>query len=269
MTDNTSTPVSPSSPESPALHEIAVHVSDDRHQLGEAAGLRAAQLLRERLWQHGRARVCLAAAPSQSATLATLAAADGVDGLELSRVDFFHMDDYLGLGPDAPQGFGRWLLTNFFDRLGPSVRAGFRRIDVTESPDRAAADYARTMGTRPFDLLLCGLGVNAHLAFNDPGCDLADPESVRVIELAETSRRQQLDEGHFPTLEDVPTTAITVTIPRLLNADHVICSVPGAEKRRAVTDTLALDPTTDVPGTALKRHPDVHLYVDRDAAPRD
>lgn len=261
----TSAPAPTASPQ--GLHEIAVHVADDRRALGEAAGRQAAELLRERLWHSGRARVCLAAAPSQQATLATLAAADGIDGLELSRVDFFHMDDYIGLDTAAPQGFGSWLRTHFFDLLTPSAVAGFRRIDVTANPERAAANYARAMGQQPFDLLLCGLGVNAHLAFNDPGCDLDDPVPARVIRLAETSREQQVAEGHFATLDDVPTEAITVTIPRLLNATHVICSVPGAEKRRAVGDTLAFAPTSDIPGTALKRHPSVHLHVDRDSAP--
>lgn len=249
----------------PTLHSIALHELPDPDALGAAAAGRAADLLRARLADPGRARVCLAAAPSQQATLAHLAAAEDID---FSRVDFFHMDDYVGLAPDARQGFGNWLLGHFFALLPRHQAPVFHRIDVVAEPARAVGDYARALGDEPFDLLLCGLGVNAHLAFNDPGSAFDDPEPCRVITLAPESRTQQVAEGHFPTLDQVPVHAITVTIPRLLNAHHVVCSVPAAQKRDAVARTLALDPTPDVPGTALKLHPDVHLYVDADAAPR-
>jgi len=244
------------------LHPIHLHVHGTPEEMGAAAGARAAQLLREALAAKGSARVMLAAAPSQAHTLRTLAAAQDLD---LGAVTFFHMDDYVGLPLDAPQAFGNWLDANFFSLLpGPTT---FHRIPVDQAADDAAAGYARTMGTEPFDVLLCGLGVNAHLAFNDPPADLTDARAARVVELDVVSRRQQADEGHFPTVEDVPERAVTVTIPRLLHSAHVVCSVPGAEKRTAVSRTLALDPTPEVPGTALKLHPDVHLYVDAAAAP--
>lgn len=246
------------------LHPIHLHVHDTVEEMGSAAGDRAAQLIREALAAKGSARVMLAAAPSQAATLRTLAAAEDLD---FSAVTFFHMDDYIGLPLDAPQGFGNWLETNFLSLL--PTRPTFHRIPVDQAPAAAAEGYAATMGDAPFDVLLCGLGVNAHLAFNDPPANFTDPQATRVITLDQVSRRQQTDEGHFPTVDDVPEQAVTVTIPRLLDSAHVVCSVPGPEKRDAVTRTLALEPTPDVPGTALKTHPDVHLYVDADAAPRE
>lgn len=246
------------------LHPIHLHVHGTVEEMGAAAGSRAARLVREALSARGSARVMLAAAPSQAATLRVLAAAEDID---FAAVTFFHMDDYIGLSPDAPQGFGNWLERNFLSLL--PARPVFHRIPVDQAPADAAEEYAATMGEEPFDVLLCGLGVNAHLAFNDPPADFSDPRAARVIELDRVSRQQQADEGHFPTVDDVPERAVTVTIPRLLDSAHVVCSVPGSEKREAVTRTLELDPTPTVPGTALKTHPDVHLYVDRAAAPRE
>ncbi|MFC4555199.1 6-phosphogluconolactonase [Georgenia faecalis] len=243
-------------------YPLQVHAYRTKAELGRAAGAHAARHLREVIAQAGAARVMLAAAPSQDATLAALAEAEDID---FSRVTFFHMDDYVGLDPDAPQGFGNWLERNFISTL--AQRPTFHRLDAAAEPEAAAAAYADLMGTEPFDLLLCGLGVNGHLAFNDPGADLADPRAVRVVEMDEVSRRQQHDEGHFPTLSAVPLRAMTVTIPRLLASDLVICSVPGAPKRAAVAATLDREPTSEVPGTALKLHPDAHLYLDEEANP--
>lgn len=240
---------------------IALHEYPDARDLGRAAGAHAASVLREA--GSGRLRVMLAAAPSQLETLTALAHEDGVDW---SRVDFFHMDDYIGLAPDSPRGFANWLERHFLSLLGPHV--SFARMNVSLPADQASQAYGEVLGTAPFDLSLCGLGVNGHLAFNDPPADFHDPEPTRVVELAHASRKQQVDEGLFPRVDDVPTHAVTVTIPRLLNARVVICSVPGAEKRQAVRDTLDREPSPDYPGTALRSHPDAHLYVDAESGKR-
>lgn len=243
------------------LHPITVHRHADPTALGHAAGARAAELIAEAIGARGSARVMLAAAPSQSATLDRLARAD----LDFSRIAFFHMDDYVGLSADAPQGFGNWLQARFLSRLpGDPV---FHRIDTSLPAAESAAAYSTTMGDEPFDVTLCGLGVNGHLAFNDPPADFADPLPARPVSLDGTSRRQQVDEGHFPDVDAVPAHAITVTIPRLLATRHVICSVPGAQKRQAVIESLTRDPDPMFPGTALHTHPDAHLYVDADSAP--
>lgn len=237
---------------------IQLHTFPDAHELGRAAASHAASVLRDA--GSARLRVMLAAAPSQLETLTALAHEDGIDW---SRVDFFHMDDYIGLPADSPRGFANWLERHFLSLLRPDV--SFLRMNVSLSPERAADAYGEVLGTAPFDLTLCGLGVNGHLAFNDPPADFHDPEPTRVVELAHASRKQQVDEGLFPRVEEVPTHAVTVTIPRLLNARVVICSVPGAEKRTAVRDTLDREPGPDFPGTALQSHPDAHLYVDAES----
>ncbi|MFD7156203.1 6-phosphogluconolactonase [Kribbella sp. NPDC059898] len=229
-------------------HAPRVTTAPDRDALGRAAAAEAAVRLRKAIAETGQARVMLAAAPSQTATLTALAAEPDLDW---SKVVCFHMDEYVGLSPDAPQSFRNWLRRTFLDKV---PQATFHPLD----PD--ADSYP--MGAEPFDLVLFGLGVNGHLAFNDPPADFDDPHATKRVALDETSRRQQVDEGNFPTLADVPTHAVTVTIPRLLNAHTLIGSVPGAVKRQAVHDTLTQPIGPNHPGTALRTHPDVHLFLD-------
>ena len=243
-------------------YPIAVSVHPTREALSNAAGALAARHLREALEQRPRATVMLAAAPSQAATLSALATEPDV---EWSRVSAFHMDDYLGLDPEAPQGFGTWLERSFVSRV-PSMT--FHRMSVAGDPQVDAEAYAARLPEGPFDLVLLGLGVNGHLAFNDPPARFDDPQDTRVVELDDVSRQQQVDEGHFATIEDVPRRAITVTIPRLLRAQHVVASVPGTEKRDAVRATLTAPIGPDHPGTALRTHPDVALFLDEESAPR-
>lgn len=232
-------------------------------EAGLAAGTLAAQYLELALASGQRARVMLAAAPSQLHTLNTLSTSD----IDFSRIDFFHMDDYLGLDPEHPVGFGQWLITNFLSKLPPV--GSFTRMNMSLPAQQAATDYGKAMGDEPFDVTLCGLGVNAHLAFNDPPADFNTPDSAQVVDLSYESRKQQVDEGHFPDVNSVPAQAVTVTIPRLLNAHHIICSVPTAAKRAAVANTIANEPDPMIPGTALKLHPDAHLFVDEEAYPHD
>ncbi|WP_368497691.1 6-phosphogluconolactonase [Herbiconiux sp. A18JL235] len=239
----------------------SVQTHPNRAVLGERAAAEAAAILRERLAEPGTVRIMLAAAPSQEATLHALAEAGGIDW---GRVLAFHMDDYLGLPADAPQGFGNWLERHFVDKTPGLV---FERMRPEGDPETEARRYAVAMGDQPFDLVLLGLGVNGHLAFNDPPADLDDPRAVRVVELDTVSRQQQVDEGHFPDLDSVPPRALSVTIPRLLDSRVVIASVPGAQKRQAVIDSLEKPVGGEHPGTALRRHPRVHLHVDVESAP--
>lgn len=242
-------------------HDIAVTTLDDHASLGEAAARVAEMAILRALDATGHARVMLAAAPSQLPVLTALASSD----LDFSKVSFVHMDDYVGLEADAPQGFGNWLETHFLGAVSNHGR--FDRINTTIEPAAAAEAYHDVLGPDPFALTLCGLGTNAHIAFNDPGSSFTDPRRARYVHLATASRQQQVDEGHFGALDEVPEHAITVTIPRLLAADTIVCSVLGQAKRQAVIDTLTHAPTEDIPGTALKLHPDVHLFVDREAHP--
>lgn len=246
----------------PLTHTPRISACASRTEMGRKAGRHAAASLREALERTGTVRLMLAAAPSQEPTLRSLAQEPGIDW---GRVVCFHMDDYLQLAPEAPQGFGNWLRRTFFNELPDTT---FHGIDPAAPGEEEAARYSRILGETPFDLVLLGLGVNGHLAFNDPPADFSDPQPVRVVTLDAVSRQQQVDEGHFQRLQDVPRQAVTVTIPRLLNAREVIASVPGRPKRTAVADTLYKPVGEDHPGTALRLHPDVTLYLDAESDPR-
>ncbi|MGC5617353.1 6-phosphogluconolactonase [Georgenia sp. Z1491] len=237
------------------------------HTLAElgADGARIAARAIARAHGEGReATVLLAAAPSQVPVLDALVGAD----VHSRPVRYFHMDEYVGLPAAAPQAFGRWLEDTYLARLPQGSPYVFERIDASGAASAAASDYAARLPDGDFDLVLCGIGVNGHLAFNDPGADLEDPEPVRHIELAEASRTQQVDEGLFPELAAVPRHAITVTVPRMLAARTIVCSVLGAAKAEAMRAMLENAVTNEVPATALKNHPDVTVLADLEALSR-
>jgi glucosamine-6-phosphate deaminase len=241
---------------------IDVQVHPDRAAMGRAAAATVAEDLRRRLAGGGRARMIFAAAPSQAETLDALVAEPGIDW---GRVAAFHMDEYIGLAPDAPARFALWLRRNLFDRL---PFGAVHLIDPGDDPAAAAADYARTLAQAPIDIVCLGIGVNGHLAFNDPPvADLADPLDVKVVELDAVCRQQQVDDGCFPSFDDVPTHALTLTVPRLLRADRLVCVVPGAAKREAVYHALNDPIGAACPATALRRHSAVTLFLDPESNP--
>ncbi|MFC1411507.1 glucosamine-6-phosphate deaminase [Streptacidiphilus sp. N1-12] len=240
---------------------LAPQVHQDRGALGRAAAAAVAEAMRERLAGQARLRMVFAAAPSQREMLTALA---GQPGLDWSRVTAFHMDEYLGLAPDAPQRFGRWLRDALFDRV-PLGR--IRLIEPGPDPERTARDYAAELAAEPVDLVCLGIGENGHLAFNDPPvADFADPLDVKVVELDQPCRRQQVADGCFAALDQVPRRAITLTVPRLLAADRLFCVVPGARKREAVRQALLGPIGPHCPASALREHPDCLLFLDRDSA---
>ncbi|MEV5704959.1 6-phosphogluconolactonase [Actinoallomurus sp. NPDC052274] len=243
---------------SAATYEPVLRRFPDPEALGRAAARDIAAAITRRLETRPEVRMIFAAAPSQEATLRALAARPGVDW---TRVTAFHMDEYLGLDDAAPQRFGAWLRRTFFDRV--PLRA-VRLID----PDAPPEAYARSLSAAPIDITCLGIGVNGHLAFNDPPADLDDPASVKVVELDEVCRLQQVDDGCFAALAEVPRRAITLTVPALLSAEEVFCMVPGARKRDAVTAALRGPIGGHLPASALRTHPRCVVYVDEESAPR-
>jgi glucosamine-6-phosphate deaminase len=242
---------------------LNVQTFADRESMGRAAAADVADEIRARLATAPDAgvRMVFAAAPSQQEALDALVAEPGIDW---SKVTAFHMDDYVGLPAGAPERFGNWLREAIFDKL--PFRA-VHLIDPDKEPEQAAADYAKALQEAPIDIVCLGIGVNGHIAFNDPPvADLNDPKDVKVVELDDVCRTQQVDDGCFPTFDDVPTHAITLTVPRLLNADRLFCVVPGTAKATAVRRTLNDEIGTACPATALRTHEACTLYLDRDSA---
>ena len=242
---------------------LDVRIYDTRAALGEAAGADAAAVLRARLAEKSEINMIFAAAPSQNETLAALCAQNGIDW---SRVNAFHMDEYIGLAADAPQRFGTFLKNAIFDKL-PFRSVNY--IDCTgNDPESECARYGALLENRPIDIVLLGIGENGHIAFNDPPvADFNDKRLIKPVPLDEICRRQQVNDGCFARVEDVPKTALTLTIPTLFNADYLFCSVPASTKANAVYHTLTnTQIDTSCPATILRKHPHAVLYCDKDSA---
>ena len=236
-------------------------VLPDRVSMGAAASDHAAERLRSILASHGRARVIFAAAASQAEFLEAFAGAGGIDW---SRVDAFHLDEYVGLPRGDAVSFGQWLEEHIWSRVHPG------RIEKLDGgnpdPDAECARYGALIDDGGLDLALIGIGENGHLAFNDPhDADFDDPLTVKPVEIDEMSRRQQVRDGAFPSFELVPRLALTVTMSAILAARSISVVVPGPHKAAAVARTLDGPIETACPASALRRHPDAVLFVDEAA----
>lgn len=233
-----------------------------RRNMSKAAAHDIAAEIRTRLAVAPGVRMIFAAAPSQSEMIEALIAEPGIDW---RRVTAFHMDEYIGLSADAPQRFAVWLAERLFGRV---PFAAVHAILPDPEPRAAAERYAALLDEAPIDIVCLGIGVNGHIAFNDPPvADFADPLDVKIVELDDVCRQQQVDDDCFPDLAAVPERALTLTIPRLLRAEKLFCVVPGAHKRDAVSHTLHGPIHTDCPASVLRRHPDCILYLDAESDP--
>lgn len=240
---------------------LHVRVFDTRAAMGACAGQEAADSLRALLAQKETVNVMFAAAPSQNETLATLCAAPAIDW---TRVNAFHMDEYVGLDPEHPAGFRNFLKRAIFDRKP------FRSVNLLDGnaadPEKEAARYDRLLRENPLDMCLLGIGENGHIAFNDPSvADFSDPCFVKVVTLEDRCRMQQVNDGCFSSIELVPRCALSVTIPGLMQAGAMFCSVPAATKAEAVARTVRGTVSTACPATILRTHARAALYVDADA----
>jgi glucosamine-6-phosphate deaminase len=241
---------------------MRVEVHPSRAMMGIAATRVVAEAIRELLARDGRAAVIFASAPSQNEFLAGLRQEPRIDWPKLTA---FHLDEYVGVGADHPASFRRFLV----DRLFSHVKVGaFHGLDG-RAPDPAAecARYAALLREHPPGLAILGVGENGHLAFIDPPmCDFSEPLDVRVVELDEPCRRQQVSDGGFPRIEDVPRTALSLTVPFLLRVPRAVAIVPGPAKRTAITAALEGPVTTSCPASILRRHRDATLFLDEDSA---
>jgi glucosamine-6-phosphate deaminase len=245
-----------------AVDELAVSVYSTRHDSGLASAGEASAVIRAAIRNDGRAAVVFAAAPSQNEFLAQLRADSSIDWC---RVTAFHLDEYAGLPASHPASFRRFLRERLMDHV---PLAAFHEL-AGDAPDlEAEADrYQRLLAEQPPVLVALGIGENGHLAFIDPGeCDFHDTRDVRVVNLDEACRRQQVHDGAFQHLEDVPRRALSLTIPVLLRTPHAVVNVPGSAKRQAVRDALEgpIDPRC--PASILRRHAGAVLFLDRNSA---
>ncbi|HID61428.1 MAG TPA: glucosamine-6-phosphate deaminase [Anaerolineae bacterium] len=242
--------------------QLPVAIYKSNEELGQAAALDAREIINKAITEKGEANIILATGNSQ---LTFLHALRDLEGIEWSKVNVFHMDEYLGIDPNHRASFPRFLRQHFINAVNPR---SFHPIpSQPEDVEKVCREYEALLREYPADMVALGWGENGHLAFNDPPYALFDdPVWVKVVKLAEASRRQQVGEGHFDSLEEVPTQAITLTIPALLAAKAMLCIVPEARKAEAVRACLKEPISEERPGSILRRVDHARLYLDQDSA---
>jgi glucosamine-6-phosphate deaminase len=244
------------------VDRMTVFVHPDADALGRAAADTAAEVLCRAVDARGVAHAMFATGNSQLAFVDALV--HHTADVPWSDIVVFHMDEYVGAGPDHPAGFQRWIRERIVDHVRPREA---HYLDGLADPLTECARYGDLIEGHPLDLCCLGIGENGHLAFNDPPvADFDDPQLVKVVELEPACRQQQVNEGHFAALADVPTEAVTVTIPALLAAATVLAIVPEARKAAPVRLALTGPVTPACPASVLRTKPHVTLHLDRGSA---
>ena len=241
---------------------IQIDLQPTKIALGEAAAAAGAKAIRAAIAERGSANIVVATGMSQFELLAALVAEPAIDW---SRVTAFHLDEYIGMAETHPASFRRYLKERFVAHL-PNLRTfHFVRGDAVDI-DAEIGRLSALIAAHPIDVAFAGIGENGHLAFNDPPADFAAAEGYKRVELDERCRRQQFGEGWFPTLDDVPRQAISMTVQQIMLSALVILAVPDARKAEAVRATLEGGVTNLCPASILQRHPNCRLFLDPPAA---
>jgi glucosamine-6-phosphate deaminase len=242
--------------------QLQVSVYQSNIELGLAAAYLADVIIKKAIQEKGSANVVLAAANSQLTFYAGLKKLTDIDW---SKVNFFHMDEYIGLKPGHPASFSQFLRTEIVDFLKP--KAFFTISTQGTDLEKICSDYAKLLKEYPTDLCAMGIGENGHVAFNDPPyADFNDPKWVKSVEIDNISRQQQVNEGHFGRIEDVPIHAVTLTVPALLSAHSVLVMVPESRKANAVYKSLYGPIVDTCPASILRNFAKARLLLDRDSA---
>jgi len=241
---------------------VRIHVSPTADQMAAAAAADAEQILADVIAARGHARVIGATGNSQLAFLRQLTASRRVDW---SKVELFHLDEYVGIAADHRASFRRVLREHFVE---PAGIARFHALDGDGDLDAVRRTIGAALQSAPIDVAFVGIGENSHLAFNDPPADFATTEPYLVVTLDEACRRQQVGEGWFPTMADVPTRALSMSIQQILAAHEILAIVPDQRKAAAVEAVLTGPITPDVPASILRTHGRTTLYLDAASASR-
>lgn len=240
---------------------LRIHIFETRCEMGASAARDIERAVCEVIAQKGTCNVIFAAAPSQNEVLQGLSESKKIDW---SCVTAYHMDEYVGIAANAPQGFARFLEQALFSKV-PLGKIEY--LNCEADAQQETQRYAQLLRENPADLVVMGIGENGHIAFNDPHVALFDdPELVKIVTLDEKCRRQQVNDGCFAKLDDVPKIAMTLTIPALVAAPNVFCIVPAKTKAEAVFATVNGPVTEACPASILRRHKNAVLYLDGDSS---
>lgn len=242
--------------------KMQVKIFDTRDEMGKAAAEDIAKCIKNMLLKKDEINIVFAAAPSQNDMLYHLCE---YDDIEWERINAYHMDEYIGLDPKAPQCFSNFLKKYIFD-LKP-----FKSVNCinagAKSAEEEAKRYTELLKKNPVDIVCMGIGENGHIAFNDPHeADFKDPQMVKVVGLDDVCRMQQVNDGCFEKIDDVPKYALTLTIPTLMSAEYNFCVVPAKTKANAVKRTVFGKINEECPATALRKKDNAILYCDKDSS---
>ena len=242
---------------------MKVHISNNSKDLGVSAGLKAAELIKKTIQQKGFANIILATGTSQFETIQQL-----ISDAEISweRVQMFHLDEYIGLPITHKASFRNYLVERFI-KLVPNLKIA-HLINGELDPETECKRLGDLILQNPIDVALVGIGENGHLAFNDPPADFDTEKPYIVVDLDEACRAQQMGEGWFETMDDVPKQAISMSIQQILKSEYIVCSVPDERKSQAVADCLTKGVSNLFPASILQNHPQVDLYLDSSSASR-
>lgn len=239
-----------------------VNIYADRDAMGRGAAEHVAGLIENVLEEKETVVMVFAAAPSQNEFLDHLVRERNIDW---SRVLGFHMDEYIGLPADSDQFFGLWLQKHLFSKV--KMHSVYLIDSQADNPTATCEHYGELLRNNPIDIVCLGIGENGHIAFNDPPvADFTEKALVKVVTLDEPCRLQQVHDGCFPTIEDVPPQALTLTVPALMSATYLSCVVPSERKAKAVRDALTGEISTAVPASILRTHPNIEMFLDQAAA---
>ncbi|HEX3250026.1 MAG TPA: glucosamine-6-phosphate deaminase [Pyrinomonadaceae bacterium] len=237
-----------------------VQIFDSKVELGEAAARDAAALIHEAITSRDVAYVIAATGMSQFEFLDALVSHD----IDWQRVEFFHLDEYVGLPETHPASFRRYLTERIIDRVHPRA---FHLINGDAAdPQAECRRVGELIAQQTIDVAFVGIGENGHLAFNDPPADFETEEPYLVVDLDEACRRQQIGEGWFADFDEVPSQAISMSIQQILKARHILCIVPDERKAQAVKASVEMDVSPLHPASILQQHPSVTLYLDRESS---
>ncbi len=241
------------------IDKLTTYIFETRDEMGKAAAKAAEEAINKVIAEKGFANVVFAAAPSQNETLAHLLDSS----IDFTKINAFHMDEYVGLDINSKQSFATYLTDHIF-ALKP-----FRSVNLIPALDaeKGCEEYTKLLKKYPTDVVLMGIGENGHIAFNDPPvADFNDPHLIKKVQLDEVCRNQQVHDKCFETLDDVPKFALSLTVPALMSAKHLICTVPAITKAQAAYDMLNGKIGEWCPATALRNHGNAKMFLDKDSA---
>jgi glucosamine-6-phosphate deaminase len=241
---------------------MQILVKNSAKETGEAAAAEGIKILKEILKRKGSAAIILATGASQFDMLAALTASRDIDW---SRITMFHLDEYIHLPETHPASFRKYLKERFLNKV-PALKEVYLINGDDKDPEKECARLNQIISRHPVDIAFVGIGENGHLAFNDPPADFETDKPYIVVELDLNCRKQQMGEGWFPTVDDVPGQAISMSIRQIMKSEHIICTVPDKRKAQAVADCLEGIVSNVHPASILQQHANCSVYLDRESA---